>query len=480
MSTNQNLFERKLSLGTVAARNLATATVTVPQNAARTPRWLHRLLPWVDVDGGVYRVNRRKVVVAQPGLVSIQFEGDKAVADPASLRSIPLFSELAETDLKAIAAQLVSESYPLGEIIAKEGTAAKKLYIVARGKLEARLAGPHGDGVRQALLGQGNFFGERSLAGDSAVSPTLKTLTAAIVLSLDKAKAEALAKKHPALGSAIAAAPEKWRAAASLANEYGESQIDLLTVAKGEPTLPTTFVDYEEEPREYHLSTIQTILRTHTRVTDLYSNKIDQLREQVRLTVEAVNEWEEWELLNNAQFGLLHEVAPSQRIPTRSGPPTPDDLDELLSLVWKKPAFFLAHPKAIAAFGRECTRRGVPPPTVNFFGSPFTTWRGVPLIPTDKLLINGKSHAEDGLGTTSILLLRVGEAEQGVVGLQKAGVTGEVEPGLSVRYMGTDQNSIASHLVTRYFSAAVLTSDAIARLDNVLVGHYHDYSLPKA
>ena len=145
-----------------------------------------------------------------------------------------------------------------------------------------------------------------------------------------------------------------------------------------------------------------------------------------------------------------------------------------MTLVWKKPAFFLAHPKAIAAFGRECTRRGVPPPTVNLFGSPFLTWRGVPLIPTNKLQLEAKSKS--GPDSTSILLLRVGEGEQGVVGLQKAGVTGEVEPGLSVRYMGTDQNSIASHLVTRYFSASVLTVDAIARLDNVLVGQYHEYN----
>jgi hypothetical protein len=257
-------------------------------------------------------------------------------------------------------------------------------------------------------------------------------------------------------------------------NEFGEVKVELLTVNGNEPRLPATFVDYEEDPREYHLSTIQTVLRTHTRVTDLYSNRIDQLRQQIRLTVEAVKEREEWELINNPEFGLLHEVAPSQRIDTRKGPPTPDDLDELLTLVWKKPAFFLAHPKAIAAFGRECTRRGVPPPTVNLFGSPFLTWRGVPLIPTNKLQLEAKSKSSPD--STSILLLRVGEGEQGVVGLQKAGVTGEVEPGLSVRYMGTDQNSIASHLVTRYFSASVLTVDAIARLDNVLVGQYHEYN----
>ena len=93
----------------------------------------------------------------------------------------------------------------------------------------------------------------------------------------------------------------------------------------------------------------------------------------------------------------------------------------------------------------------------------------MPLIPTNKLEVNVKS------ASTSILLLRVGESEQGVVGLQKTGVTGEVEPGLSVRYMGTNENSVASHLVTRYFSASVLTTDAIACLDNVVINQYHEY-----
>ena len=320
MSSNPSSTNPRLSLSASAARNLATATVTVPQMTDISPRWLHRLLPWVDIDGGVYRVNR----------------------------------------------------------------------------------------VAKAAPGQS-------------------------------------------------------------ANVFGEGEVDLLTVDSGEPKLPTTFVDYQEDPREYHLSTIQTVLRTHTRVTDLYSNKIDQLREQIRLTVEAVKERQEWELINHPNFGLLREVSASQTIATRKGVPTPDDLDDLLTLVWKKPAFFLAHPKAIAAFGRECTRRGVPPPTVHLFGTPFITWRGVPLIPSNKLEVDAASN------TTSILLLRVGEAEQGVVGLQKTGVTGEVEPGLSVRYMGTNEHSIASHLVTRYFSAAVLTSDAVARLDKVAVTHYHDY-----
>ena len=254
----------------------------------------------------------------------------------------------------------------------------------------------------------------------------------------------------------------------SAKGKHGGLLPELATVGGGENQLPSTFVDYEENPREYELSAITTVLHTHARITDLYNNKIDQLREQIRLTVEAVKEREEHEILNHPDFGLLKEVAPQQRIKTRKGPPTPDDLDELLTLVWKKPAFFLAHPKAIAAFGREATRRGVPPAVVHLFGSPFITWRGVPLIPSSKIPVSKEN-------TTQVLLLRVGENMRGVVGLQKVGVSGEIEPGLSVRYSGTNDNAIASHLVTRYFSAAVLADDAIASLDDVVLDHFHDY-----
>ena len=142
------------------------------------------------------------------------------------------------------------------------------------------------------------------------------------------------------------------------------------------------------------------------------------------------------------------------KIPTRRGPPTPDDLDELITKVWKEPAFFLAHPRAIAAFGRECTRRGVPPPTINLFGTPFLTWRGIPLVPSDKLKI---TDVANGTGKTTILLMRTGEKKQGVVGLFQPGVPGEVTPSLSVRFMGINRKAIASYLISLYCSSAILT-----------------------
>ncbi len=236
---------------------------------------------------------------------------------------------------------------------------------------------------------------------------------------------------------------------------------------RDESELPQTFVDYEDQPREYFLNAVSTVLDVHTRVSDLYSSPHDQIKEQLRLTIETIKERQESELINNLDYGLLASVHDDQRISTLSGAPTPDDLDDLLTKVWKEPGFFLAHPLAIAAFGRECTRRGVPPPTTSLFGSQFLTWRGVPLVPSDKVPV------EDG--KTKILLIRSGEKRQGVVDLFQPGLAGEQSPGLSVRFMGISRNAIASYLISLYCSLAVLTADALAVLEDVEIDRYHDY-----
>jgi len=284
------------------------------------------------------------------------------------------------------------------------------------------------------------------------------------VLVLERSALQQLADREPRLAAAL----EAFRAAAPA--RTGESTIDLTAGHVGEPMLPKTFVAYEENPREYELSIAQTTLQVHTRVSDLFNVPMNQTEQQLRLTVAAVREEQERQMLAHPDYGLLNNVVMPQRVHARTGAPTPDDMDELLTLVWKKPAFFLAHPTAIGAFGRECTRRGVPPVIMDLFGGPLMSWRGVPILPTDKIPVNGGPA-----GTTSILLMRVGEAEQGVIGLRPAKVDGEAEPGLTVRPMGVDQKGITSHLVTSYFSTAVLVDDAIAMLENVEVSKYHDY-----
>lgn len=235
--------------------------------------------------------------------------------------------------------------------------------------------------------------------------------------------------------------------------------------------LPEARIEYEQHPREYSLCTVTTTLEVPTRISDLYRSPMDQVKEQLGVLVEMVKERQEDQLINNDNYGLLNSAAPSMRIPTRKGPPTPDDFDELIAKVWKEPAFFVAHPRAIAAFGRECTWRGVPPPTTTLFGSQFLTWRGIPLIASDKL----KIREENGKSLTNVLLLRTGERKRGVVGLFQPGLPGEVSPSLSVRWMGINQKGSASYLISLYCSAAVLTDDALGVLENVDVTTYHEY-----
>jgi len=256
----------------------------------------------------------------------------------------------------------------------------------------------------------------------------------------------------------------------------GETPLDALcSQDPNKIDVPQGYIEYQAEPREYTLGAISTILNIDTRVQDVYSSPFDQTGEQLALAVESLKERQESQLINNDDYGLLKNVADSQRVQTRYGRPMPDDLDELISKVWKEPSFFLAHPRAITAFERECTRRGVPPVTANLHGGTFILWRGIPLIPTDKLFVDGLKKPKAKTGKTNILLVRTGEAKRGVVGLYQAGLENERSRGLNVRLRGVDEKGLASYLLSLYCSAAILADDAIAVLEDVEVGEYYDY-----
>jgi hypothetical protein len=463
------------SVTTAVARNLASTTKTVPQMMSITPRWLLRQLPWVQVDGGIYRVNRTKVELPRAERIAVDVTVGGASFPPESLRSVPLFSRLPDTIVARMANRFQTEEVSLGNELIVEGKDPSKFFIIAQGQVEVLSKGVHGSDLRIALLTEGEYFGETDLLSGKPSDVTVRTNTPCVLLTLSRNDLDAVLGEQPALKGEFQKAIDEHLKLQSTVNRYGERNIDLVSGFAENVEIPETFVDYSAKPREYPLSAVQTVVRVHTRVSDLYNDPYDQLQEQMRLTIEGIKERQEWELVNSQRFGLVHSANPAMRISTRYGAPTPDDLDELLALVWKKPAFFLAHPKAIAAFARECTWRGVPPPTVSLGGTPVLTWRGVPLVPCDKLEIKNRYQSNQWYGTTSILLLRVGEEDQGVVGLHQTGIPGEILPSLSARLMGLDSLGVASYLLTLYFSCAVLTDDALGILENVEVGYYHDY-----
>src|SRR5690606_40008954 len=69
----------------------------------------------------------------------------------------------------------------------------------------------------------------------------------------------------------------------------GEEGIQVDCSRRDESVLPHTFVDYDENPREYNLSAVNTLIDIHTRVSDLYSKPYNQISEQLRLAIEKID-----------------------------------------------------------------------------------------------------------------------------------------------------------------------------------------------
>ncbi|WP_424189089.1 family 2B encapsulin nanocompartment shell protein [Actinokineospora sp. G85] len=449
------------SLGTAAARKLATTTKSVPQMQEISPRWLLRLLPWVETPGAAYRVNRRLTYTVGDGRVSFTNTGSDVAVVPPELREVGILRGVVdEAVLAALAGRFQQRQVESGEVIVTGGQPADGIYLIAHGKVTRTTRGGYGDEAVVDRLADGEFWGEKALLGSDATwEHTVKANTPAILMFLSRSEFLAVQEQSSELAAHVEAIRSARREAS---NRWGEKEIALASGHSGEVELPGTFVDYDMAPREYELSVAQTVLRVHTRVADLYNQPMNQVEQQLRLTIEALRERQEHELINNPDFGFLNNADLKQRLHTSDGAPTPDDMDDLLSRR-RRTDFFLAHPRAIAAFGRECNKRGLYPPTVDVRGRQQMSWRGVPVLPSDKIPISEHN-------TTSIIAMRTGEADQGVIGLHQTGIPDEYQPGLSVRFMGVDNRALLSYLVSTYYSAAVLVPDALGVLENVQIG----------
>jgi CRP-like cAMP-binding protein len=457
----------QLTLATAAARNLATTTKSVPQMQDITSRWLLRVLPWVEASGGTFRVNRRANYTVGDGRITFTMNGDAEIrVIPDELRELPMLRGIDDPDaLTALADLFELRDVRAGSTIVREGDSADQLFIIAHGKANKIGPGKYGEPTVLDVLSDGEYFGDVELVqSDDTWTYTVTAATPCKVLALPEQAFREQCDRSEALQAQL----EWFRSNLDEdQNAHGEALINLTAGHAQEYPLDGTYADYELNPREYQLSVAQTVLRVHTRVADLFNNPMNQVEEQLRLTIEALREKQEDEMMNNRDFGLLRNTEFSQRISTRTGPPTPDDLDELLATVWKDPDVFLAHPRTIAAFGRECSRQGVYPQSIDLHGHMMPAWRGIPLLPCNKIPVTGYQ-------TSSIVLMRTGLEKQGVIGLHQTGLPDEVQPGLNVRFMGIDEKAVMSYLVTAYYSAAIMIPDAIGILENVEISRFDD------
>ena len=160
------------SLTTAAARNLATTTKTPPQMQGISSRWLLRVLPWVHVPGGAYRVNRRLTHVAGRGRVAFVQTGSDVKVLPPTLREIPALGAVAdEALLEQLAQRFDRHEFEAGQALVEGAAPIDQVLLLAHGKVEQVVAGKYGDEGVARTFADGDHLGDEVLTSPEATWP---------------------------------------------------------------------------------------------------------------------------------------------------------------------------------------------------------------------------------------------------------------------------------------------------------------------
>src|SRR5690349_15553266 len=183
-----NAGQPQLSLGTAAARNLATTTKSEPQMQGITSRWLLKMLPWVQVNGGAYRVNRRLSYAVGDGRVTFTTSGAEVRVIPQELCELALLRSFDDVEvLTALADRFEQQEFQPGDVIVERGHSADRICLIAHGKVNKIGAGKYGDETVLETLADGDHFTYRAiLESEDYWEYTVKAITPCTLLTLSQ------------------------------------------------------------------------------------------------------------------------------------------------------------------------------------------------------------------------------------------------------------------------------------------------------
>ncbi|HET8845284.1 MAG TPA: cyclic nucleotide-binding domain-containing protein, partial [Ktedonobacteraceae bacterium] len=179
-------LKQQMSLDVAAARTLTTTTKSTPQMQEITSRWLLRMLPWMQVSGGTYRVNRRLSYTLNDGLLTFTSNGDDVRVIPAELTELPWMQGFENADiLNALADRFVQQEFEPGEVMAQANQPADCIFLLAYGKANKLGTGKYGDQTVLEMLADGEHFGSPFLLADTWPY-TVQAVTHCTVLTLQR------------------------------------------------------------------------------------------------------------------------------------------------------------------------------------------------------------------------------------------------------------------------------------------------------
>ena len=119
------------------------------------------------------------------------------------LRKVPLFGQLAPTDLERVVEISRERTYPRNSVILFEDDPGDALYVVAQGQVKVVLIGEDGREVILSVMGEGEFFGEMALVDDEPRSAHVIAMEDSTLLVLRREDFQGLLTQTPGIALAL-------------------------------------------------------------------------------------------------------------------------------------------------------------------------------------------------------------------------------------------------------------------------------------
>jgi CRP-like cAMP-binding protein len=113
------------------------------------------------------------------------------------LRQVPFFAELSAADIAEVNELFHEEGYPGSETIYFAGDPARRLYVVAVGKVKLIRHTLSGQDVLLDILTPGEFFGSLSVLGDEEYPDTAQAQTKCCVVGIAAEAFQTILRRYP-------------------------------------------------------------------------------------------------------------------------------------------------------------------------------------------------------------------------------------------------------------------------------------------
>jgi CRP-like cAMP-binding protein len=120
-----------------------------------------------------------------------------------ALRNVPLFRQVADADLRALAQLARERQYPKGSLILSQGDAGEALFLISNGQVKVGVVAEDGREVILSVLGPGSFFGEMALLDDEPRSAHVTAMDDTTLLQLRRDDFRSRLSSAPELAVAL-------------------------------------------------------------------------------------------------------------------------------------------------------------------------------------------------------------------------------------------------------------------------------------